>query len=1005
MYNFKETEEEVISFWEKNKVYEGLKKRNSKGKPFYFLQGPPYTSGYLHLGQAWNESMKDMVLRYKRMNGFDVWDRGGFDMHGLPTARKVMAELKIDCKDDIPKYGVAKFVKKCMDFGLDKVEVMNKDLWRLGVWLDHENAYKPVENEYIESVWWLIKKADENKRLYEGLRTLTWCANCATSMAKHECEYKVVKDDSIFIKFKLRGKKNEYLIIWTTTPWTMPFNTGIMVHPELDYVKIKVDDEYWVVAKGLAGPFIQTLMGKKLEIVEEFVGKDMKGWKYEHFWEDEIKELKEMRKKYPKTHTIVLSDEFVSLKGGSGLVHMASGCGPEDYEVGHANNIPPFNNLKENGVFPDTMGKFSGLKAKRDDKKFIEFLKKDGVLLAVTKIEHDYAHCERCHEPVIFRTTKQWFFKTEDLKEKMLKENAKIHWVPEKAGNAFNSWLENLRDNSITKQRYWGTPAPIWRCEDCKEYKVIGSVKELEKYGKAPKNLHKPWIDDVKWDCKCGGEMKRIPDILDVWIDAGCCSWACLYYPQRKDLFEKYFPADFIIEGKDQIRGWFNLLMVGSMISMGKNCFKNVHMHGFVTDVGGEKMSKSLGNVISPYELVDKHGADTLRFYMTGNNAGEDINFSWEEAKLKYKNLSILWNVHKYLIDYSKLHKIKRGKLSVEDKYILSRLNDTILKVTDHMEKYEIDLVPKLIEDLFLDLSRNYIQLVRDKMDGHVLSVIEEVLLNCVKMLSILSPFISEKIYLDMKEEFGYKEESVHHCKWVKGDKKKVDLELEKEFEVMFNVVSAVLAARERANRGVRWPIRRVSVVSQDKDVRKRVEKLKELILNQTNVKEIDMLEKMEGVELDISINKNAIGREFKQESKGIMGKLDEKKLKTLVEKGSLKVGKFKLDRSHVYIKEEIPEGLVGSNFNKGSVYLDNTLDDELEKEGYSREVERVIQSMRKDEGLVKSDKIELFVIGDLNIDQDKVGAKEVHSSVKKFKIVKEFKVKGKKFKVGFKKI
>ena len=1005
MYDFKKTEEEILKYWEKNKIYDVFKKRNSKGKPFYFLQGPPYTSGYLHIGHAWNNSLKDMVMRYKRMQGFDVWDRAGYDMHGLPTARQVMKELKLDSKEEIEKYGVEKFVKKCMKYGLDKAAVMNKDLWKLGIWMDHDNAYMPINNEYIESVWWLIKKAEEKKRLYEGLRTLSWCANCQTAMAKHECEYKVLNEDSVFLKFKIKGKKNEYLVIWTTTAWTISFNMGIMVHPELEYVKIKMGKEFWIVAKGLAAPFAQTLLGKKLEIVDEFVGEKLKGIEYEHPWGKDIKQFKEMKKKFPKTHTVVLSDEYVSLKGGSGLVHMAGGCGPEDYEVSHANNIPPFNNLNEDGTFPESMGRFSGLRAKKDDKKFIDFMKKDGFLIAVTEVEHDYAHCERCREPVIFRTTKQWFFKMEDLKEKMLKENAKVNWVPEKAGNAFNSWLENLRDNSITKQRYWGTPAPIWRCGDCKEYQVIGSAKELSKYGKVPKNLHKPWIDKVKWDCKCGGEMKRIPDILDVWIDAGVASWACLDYPQRKDLFERYFPADFILEAKEQVRGWFNLLMVASMLTQGKGSFKACYVHGMLTDVEGVKMSKSLGNVISPYELIDKYGTDTLRFYMVGTNAGEDINFSWEEAKLKYKNLSILWNVHKFLLGYSKLFKIKRGKLGVEDKYILSRLNNTILKVTDHIEKYEIDLVPKLIEDLFLDLSRNYIQLVRDKIDGHVLSVVEEVLLKSVKMLSILSPFISEKIYLDMKEEFTYKEKSVHYCKWIKADKKFIDLELEKEFDVMFNVVSAILAARERANRGVRWPLRRVSVVSQDKDVRKRVEKLHSLILSQTNIKEIDVLEKMEGVELDVSVNRNAIGREFKQDSKGIISKLDEKKLKKLVEIGSLKVGKFKLDRSHVYIKEEIPEGLVGSNFSKGSVYLDNTLDDELEKEGYSREVERVIQSMRKDEGLVKSDKIELFVIGDLDIDKEKVGASKVFDKVQKFKVVKEFKVKGKKFKVGFKKV
>jgi isoleucyl-tRNA synthetase len=1007
MYNFKESEESVLKFWKDNQIYEKIKKRNSKGKKFYFLQGPPYTSGYLHLGQAWNNTMKDMVMRYKRMQGFDVWDRGGFDMHGLPTARKVMAELKLETKEDIEKYGVAKFSKACMDWGMEKVGVMNKDLNRLGVWMDHENAYLPVSNEYIESVWWLIKQADKKKRLYEGLRTMSWCASCQTAMAKHECDYKVLEEDSIFVKFKLKGTKNEYLVVWTTTPWTMAYNMGIMVNPDLEYVKIKMGNEVWVVAKGLSVVFVQTLLGKKLEVVKEFKGSEMEGWEYEHYWGKDIPMFKEMKKSNPKTHTVVLSSEYVSLKGGSGLVHMAGGCGPEDYEISRKNKIPPFNNLKENGVFPESMGRFAGLKAKTDDKKFIEFMKKDGVLIEVTQVEHDYAHCQRCHEPVIFRTTKQWFFKTEDLKEKMLKANEKVGWVPDSGYNAFKSWLTNLRDNSITKQRFWGTPIPVWRCKECEKYEVIGSVKELEKYAKSPKNLHKPWIDDVKWDCKCGGKMERIPDVLDVWIDAGCASWACLYYPHRTDLYEKYFPADFILEGKDQVRGWYNLLMVASMIGMDKNSFNNVHMHGFVTDVDGEKMSKSLGNIISPYELIDKSGADALRFYMTGNNAGEDVNFSWDELKLRFRNLGIVWNVHKYLLNYSKALKVKPKlvtKLDAEEKYILSRLNSTINTVTSRMEKYEIHYVPKLLDDLFLDLSRDYIQLTRGKIDNEpekVLGVIEKVLLEGLKMFSILCPYISEKIYLNLKEEFGYKDDSVHMLGWPKVDKKKVDVGLEQDFKVAFNVVQGILNAREKAGYGVRWPLAKVRFVSQDTKVRESVTKLQGLILEQVNVKELEVLDKLEGVKLDVSVNKNAVGRDFKKDSKIILEKLDDKKLHKLVDKKELKVGNFVLNMSHVLVKEEIPKGLVGANVSKGAVYLDTDVSEELKLEGYARELVRRVQDVRKGMGLVKSDVVSVKVETSLDLSKfdfkPRVGAKSFEFCSCEGE---EFKIKGQKFKV-----
>ncbi len=1016
MYDFKTVEKEVIKFWEKNQIYPNLKKRNSKGKKFYFLQGPPYTSGYLHAGHAWNNTMKDMVMRYHRMKGEDVWDRGGFDTHGLPTARKVMAELKFESKDDIEKYGVDKFVNKCMEYAKDKAGIMNKELWRLGVWMDHENAYMPINNSYIESIWWMIKKAHEKKRLYKGLRTLTWCSSCATAMAKHECEYKEVKDMSVFLKFKVKDK-DEFFIIWTTTPWTIPFNVGIMVHPELEYLKVEVEGEKWIVAKGLAAAFIKGVVDKDYKIIEEFKGKKLEGVEYEHFWMNEIEEMKELKKVHPKIHTVVLSEEFVSLKAGSGLVHMAAGCGPEDYEVGKKNNIPPFNNLDEKGVFPKNMGRFSNWTAKKDDKKFIELMEEDGVLIAKVAVDHDYAHCERCHSPVIFRATEQWFFKTEDLKKQMLKENKNVLWVPDAGRNAFDSWLTNLRDNSITKQRYWGTPAPIWLSEDG-DIIVVGSIKELEDYGcKVPKNLHKPWIDKVVIK-KDGKTYKRIPDILDVWIDAGCASWACLDYPQNEKNFKKYFPADFILEAKEQVRGWFNLLMVASVLGFGKNSFKAVYMHGMLTDVDGVKMSKSIGNVIAPSEMVDKFGTDTLRFYFTRVSAGEDVNFSWDAMKMQFKNLSILWNVHKYLIDYCKTYDVKPGldkkNLGIEEKYILSRLHSGIKEVTGHMEVYQLDKVPKIIEDLFLELSRTYIQMTREKVNDNpklVLGVIYEVLFESIRMLSVLCPFISEKMYLNFKGAFDLKEESVHYLSWPKFDKKMINEDLEKDMKIVQDIIQSTLSAREKAQIGVRWPLAKVTVVSSDEKVKVAVDDLRSLLLSHVNIKEIEVVKKLDKGKLDISLNRNAIGKDFKKDSVEIIKKLNDKKMKELVAKGSLTIGKFKLSLDHVNVKEILPKGLVGADFSKGVVYIDVDLSEGLEKEGYAREVVRRIQDLRKKLGMVKKDRVKLTIISKYSLEEHKedimkrVGATTLDFSSKKYKEKEEFSVKGKKFKVELVKV
>ncbi|MDI6737455.1 MAG: isoleucine--tRNA ligase [Nanoarchaeota archaeon] len=1021
MYDFKAVEQEVLKYWETNKIYPKLKKRGEGKKKFYFLQGPPYTSGRLHMGHAWNNSLKDFILRYKRMRGFDVWDRAGYDMHGLPTEHKVQAEFGLKTKEDIVDFGLDRFAKECIKFSSEKAKMMDADLWRLGIWMDYDNAYWPIKNEYIEGIWWLIKKAHEKKRLYEGLRTITWCASCGTALAKHECQYRERQEPSVFVKFPIKGKKKEFFLIWTTTPWTLAFNLAIMANPELDYVKVDAGGgEKWIMAKGLAGAVMQAVVGKPLKILEEYKGEKLDGMEYEHPWSDQIKDFAELKKKHPRVHTVLLSADYVSLDAGSGLVHCAPGCGPEDYEVGYKYNVPPFNNIDQYGVFPSSMGWFSGLKAKTDDGKFIDALKDYKILVAEVPVSHDYAHCERCHEPVVFRTTKQWFFKVEDLKEKMIKANSKVHWVPEAGKNAFNSWLNNLRDNSITKQRFWGTPIPIWRCSKCNEYVVVESADELRKLKakNIPESLHKPWIDETTVPCKCGSEMKRLPDIIDVWVDAGSASWNCLYYPKRKDLFERYFPADFILEAKEQVRGWFNLLMVASMIAFDKPCFNAVYMHGMLTDVEGLKMSKSLGNVISPYELVDKHGADTLRYYLCSTPAGEDISFSWEEAGQRYRNLAILWNVHNYLVEYAKAAGINPSKPMVkkpglEEKYMLSRLHRTIKEATGLYEAYRLDEVPKKIEALFLEMSRVYIQLTREKVESEketVLAAIYAVLIETVKMLSTVCPFISEKIYLNLREEFGLKEESVTLLDWPAFDNKLINEKLEEQMDIAQGVIQAILSAREKVQIGVRWPLNSAVVATSSKEAVKAVKALKELIMQQVNVKEVKVESSYSKAKVEIKANIAAIGKHFKQDSSRIIAALDNKLLDKIRKEGKAVVIDFPLSMDHINVSEVIPAGVSFADFRHGKVYLDTSLSPELEAEGFAREVTRRVQQLRKDNGLKKTDSIELSIVSDYSLKKwekeikAKVGASKLFFGDKGFTAKCEDKIKGRKFVLGIKK-
>jgi len=967
---------EILRFWKENRIYEKVKERNKGKKKFYFLDGPPYTSGKVHLGTAWNKSLKDSILRYKRMQGFEVLDRAGYDMHGLPTENATEKELGIKNKKEIKKFGVDKFTKACKELSIKNMKIMNKDFQRLGVWMDFENAYQSVKKEFIDGEWWLVKKAHEKKRLYEGLRSMAWDWKDQTALAKHELEYKNIIDKSIYVKMKVKGKNNEFLIIWTTTPWTIAFNLGIMVNPNLDYVKCKVNNEYWIVAKVLALTFISSIAGKKFDIVEEFKGKKLEGLEYEHPFYEELKEhYDEIKKNHPKTHTVVLSEEYVETNSGSGLVHMAPGCGPEDYEVGHRNNIPAWNLVKEDGVYGSEMGPFAGKHAIIDNQSFTEYLKKKNVVVAEQEVEHSYPHGQRSHQPVIFKTTKQWFFKVEDIKENLIKENNKIKWVPKAGYNAFNSWLENLRDNSISKQRYWGTPLPIWRnIDDPKDYIVIGSTKELEKLsGKEVKEPHIPWIDEIIIK-KDGKKYKRVPDILDVWVDAGSASWNSLDFSTNPSNLNKYFPADFILEGKDQIRGWFNLLHVTSMLSMGKRSFNAAYMHGFINDTSGRKMSKSLGNYILPEEVIGKYGADTLRNYMiSGTNPGLDLNYNFEDMKVKYRNLTVLWNLHNYLIDLAnnsntnpKDFKIRKDRFSTEEQYIFSKLNSTIRKSTKLFDDYKLNEPPLIVEDLFLKLSRRYIQLTRDKSTGDdkkvVLYTVYIVLMESLKMFAPIAPLITEKIYQNLKKEFSFE--------WPKYDEKLINKELENEMDDIGDILQTIFSLREKIQLGVRWPLQEVVIVTKDKKTIKATQKLKEIIKNQANIKELEIQQSIPEIKLKIKADYSKLGPDFGKKAPQIIAKLTSESPETIlthIEKEGkyvVKLGKDKVNivKEHIIVTREVPPPYVEGFFKNGFIYLNKDVDEELEAEGYTRELMRRVQELRKKSGLKKSDRISLFI-------------------------------------------
>ncbi|MBI5392949.1 isoleucine--tRNA ligase [Candidatus Woesearchaeota archaeon] len=1078
VYDYKTVEQTIYDFWQKHKIYQTIKQRNASGKKFYYLDGPPYTSGKIHIGHAWGRALRDSVLRYKRAQGFDVWDRAGFDMHGLPTENAVQKNLGLPYKEDIEKFGVENFIKECKKLSVNNMNGMIQDFKKLGIWMDYDNPYMPVNNSYIEGEWWLIKKAHENGRLYEGLRTMTWCSECSSALAKHELEYEKLTDKSIYVKLRLEGDNNEYLIIWTTTPWTIPFNLAVIVNPAIKYVKAVVGAETWIVAKDLAETVIKKICDKDYKIIDEFDGSCLEGLKYLHPFAKSIDYFKEIAKENfaslqnslhqairtqtnsSKLHTVVLSEEHVDTTAGTGLVHCAPGCGPEDYEVGHRNNLPPFNFVNERGYF-ENMGSFTSLQAKEDDKEFIRRLEAENVVVATTLIEHDYPHCWRHHTPVIFRATSQWFFKVEDLTANMKEINKTIYWMPDWAGNRqFHSWLDNLRDNSITKQRYWGTPLPVWKCKSCNDYIVIGDAKELLQIlqetnsgAKLPEDLHKPYIDAVKIKCKCGKIKERVQDVLDVWVDAGCASWLCLDYPVRTDLFEKYFPADFILEGKDQIRGWFNLLFVASMVSMSKHSFNTVYMHGFINDAMGRKMSKSLGNYILPQEVIEKYGSDTCRYYMIGAaNPGMDLNYNFEDMKVKYKNLGVLWNIQKFLADMQKSYDLHikqlselgeetdEKKLCVEDKYMISLLHTTIKSATEKFEKYQINEIPWAIENLFLQLSRTYIQLVRDRIAfgtheerEQIFSIIYAVLYETLKMFATIAPFISEKIYLELKEAFSglgkgnatpvnsdLTEESISLVSWPKYDEKRINNVLEKHFILSQDVIQSILGGREKIQLGIRWPLKEAVIVTENEELKAAVESLASTIQTQANVKKVHIVKEFKSISIKAKPNFKTLGPDFGKDAPAIIGKLVQENEHAIIkhlEQGTLKV---KLDhrdcilrKEHFTIERKVPDHLAVCDFRYGDLYIDKERNSALDAEGYAREIMRRIQMLRKDIGLQKKDRVSVVVsmendllemIRPLSGDiQEKCGADDLEVSLefnsKKHNI--EEKIKGKIVRIG----
>lgn len=843
--NLRELEERVQKEWKEGSIYEKSVDLMKDREKYYFLDGPPYASGAIHLGTAWNKVLKDSIVRYLIMNGKNVRRQPGWDCHGLPIEVMVEKKLGIKNKKEIEEYGIGKFIDECKKWAHEHVKLMTSQFERQGIWLDWERPYMTLEDEYIEAAWWTIKKAWEKDLLARYLRVVTWCPRCETALAEAEVEYADRSDPSIYVKFPLADRDGEHILIWTTTPWTLVSNLAVMVHPDFEYVRAKTDDGIFIMAKELA-PILKEKFDLDYEILETLSGSDLEGIRYKN----PLSGI-DMKPKSPNAYSVILAD-FVSLEEGTGCVHSAPGHGPEDFEACKPYGIDIISPVDERGAFTKEAGKYQGLITKKDDKKIIEDLKIEGALLSSETVSHRYGHCWRCKTPIIYRATKQWFIKISKLKDQMLGEIEKVNWTPEWAGSSrFKDWVENSRDWAISRQRYWGIPLPIWKCTSCDEIKVIGSKDELESFGSEVKELHKPYVDDIRLKCKCESEMVRTPDVLDVWFDSGVAAWASLGHPSKKDEFE-WYPADFITEGHDQTRGWFYSMLGCGILAFDEIPYKQVLMHGFTLDKKGEKMSKSQGNVVTPEEVIERYSAEVLRFYVLwANKPWEDLRFNWEEVKVISKMFNILWNVYVFATTYMsiddfdpKIH--KKVEYKIEDRWILSRLNSTIKEVTTGFDEFNTHKATRALREFIVEeLSRWYIPLIRkrtwiekdDPAKISAYSALYEVLEKLTLTMSPIAPHITEKMYRNLSGE----KESVHFEGWAPYDEKSIDKQLESDMTVVRKYVEAESAAREKSGIKRRWPVLASYAIPIDEKSGRSLENLKEIIEGATNTLDFEV--------------------------------------------------------------------------------------------------------------------------------------------------------------------
>jgi len=847
---FVKMEEELLDSWDQNNIFQKSIDQREKASNFVFYEGPPTANGRPGIHHVISRSIKDAFCRYKTMRGFHVIRKAGWDTQGIPVELEVEKELGFKNKQDIEKYGVVPFINKCKESVWKYLGEWEKITKRMGYWVDIKHPYITYENNYIESLWWIIKQIWDRGLFYQGYKIVPYCPRCGTSLSSHEVAqgYKLVKEPSIYVKFKLKKQDADlptYFLVWTTTPWTLPANVAVAVNSELEYVKIKYNNEILILAKDRL-----SIVEGEFQVIEEFFGKDLTGVEYEPIFDFA---------KPDKNAYFAIVGSFVTAVDGTGIVHIAPAFGEDDMEVGKANDLPVLMTLDENGKF--IAGPWMGMAAKDTDPKIIENLKEKNILWKVEDYEHEYPFCWRCHSALLYYATTSWFINMKSVQADLIKNNEMVNWVPAhlKEGR-FGEWIKGVKDWAFSRQRYWGTPLPIWICDKCKEKIVVGSFEELETLGgkmpineKGEPDIHRPYVDAIKLKCpKCQGEATRIPDVADVWFDSGSMPFAQYHYPfENKELQEQQYPADFIAEAMDQTRGWFYVLLAIATLLQKETPYKNVVCNGMILDEKGKKMSKSLGNIVVPQSIIDKYGVDALRFHLLASPLVEGGNLLFSEKSVDeiYKKvLLILSNIYQLYRTYKTIDTIPAEKDILEvargtgalDQWLLSKMNLLIKETTDNLDKYNTIKSLKLIYDFINEFSTWYVRLSRERFKkgsqeekDATSQVFGYCLMQLIKIMAPFTPFVADYIY----QGIGGKKESVHLEDWPAQDNLMVDYDVLKKMEATQKAVEIGLALRATANMKIRQPLNKI--VLKDKEM---VELLySDLVKQELNVKNVEL--------------------------------------------------------------------------------------------------------------------------------------------------------------------